>query len=246
MQEDWQNISDFDHQDYSEYEAGGRGRDIQEFFDFQGVFFFLLGILGGVLVVVLALVLVQQGKALLDWLQRTRQALSRPPSYNTVSKPPRYSACEVAGLTRITCETEPPSYSQVFTVEHSGADSSLVRVEICGGQHSVVSSSSSSQCSSGDRWVNLVFIAQDPGVQLQHGAAAGPGSGLQEPGQPHQQAGQAGRHEVLQSAAVPGGQRLERQRERQRPPAGQHRGALATHTRIFTVQSTERYTSLPN
>ena len=84
MQEDWQNISDFDHQvssghfqisqtshlpvmltqDYSEYEAGGRGRDIQEFFDFQGVFFFLLGILGGVLVVVLALVLVQQGKVI--------------------------------------------------------------------------------------------------------------------------------------------------------------------------------------
>ena len=45
-----------------------------------------------------------------------------------------------------------------------------------------------------------MFIALDPGVQLQHGAAAGPGSGLQEPGQPHQQAGQAGRHEVLQSA----------------------------------------------
>ena len=41
-----------------------------------------------------------------------------------------------------------------------------------------------------------------PGVQLQHGAAAGPGGGLQEPGQPHQQAGQAGRHEVLQSAGA--------------------------------------------
>ena len=48
-------------------EAGEDGssdfkRNYQEFFDFEGVFFFLLGILGGVLVVVLGLILVQQGK----------------------------------------------------------------------------------------------------------------------------------------------------------------------------------------
>ena len=42
---------------------------------------------------VLGLVLVQQGKLCLDWLVRTRRALSRPPSYNTVAKPPRYSLC---------------------------------------------------------------------------------------------------------------------------------------------------------
>ena len=57
------------------------------------MFFFLLGILGGVLAVVLGLVLVQQGKLCLDWLVRTRRSLSRPPSYNTVAKPPRYSLC---------------------------------------------------------------------------------------------------------------------------------------------------------
>ena len=44
-------------EDYNEFE-----RNYQEFFDFEGVFFFLLGILGGVLVVVLGLILVQQGK----------------------------------------------------------------------------------------------------------------------------------------------------------------------------------------
>ena len=44
-------------EDYKEFE-----RDFQQFFDFEGVFFFLLGILGGVLVVVLGLILVQQGK----------------------------------------------------------------------------------------------------------------------------------------------------------------------------------------
>lgn len=60
---------------------------------FQGVFFFLLGILGGVLAVVLGLVIVQQGKVCIDWVIRTRRTLSRPPSYNTVAKPPRYSIC---------------------------------------------------------------------------------------------------------------------------------------------------------
>ena len=61
--------------------------------DSQGVFFFLLGILGGVLAVVLGLVIVQQGRICLDWVIHTRRTLSRPPSYNTVSKPPRYSIC---------------------------------------------------------------------------------------------------------------------------------------------------------
>ena len=59
----------------------------------QGIFFFLLGILGGELAVVLGLVIVQQGRECIDWLQRRRRSLSRPPSYNTVSKPPRYSLC---------------------------------------------------------------------------------------------------------------------------------------------------------
>ena len=68
-------------------------KDFQDFFDFEGIFFFLLGILGGVLAVVLGLVIVQQGRECLDWLQRRRRSLSRPPSYNTVSKPPRYSLC---------------------------------------------------------------------------------------------------------------------------------------------------------
>ena len=44
-------------EDYEEFE-----RNFQQYFDFEGVFFFLLGILGGVLVVVLGLILVQQGK----------------------------------------------------------------------------------------------------------------------------------------------------------------------------------------
>lgn len=59
----------------------------------QGVFFFLLGILGGVLAVVLGLVIVQQGRICIDWVIHTRRTLSRPPSYNTVAKPPRYSIC---------------------------------------------------------------------------------------------------------------------------------------------------------
>ena len=63
-------------QEYSEYEGGGRGRDIQQFFDFQGVFFFLLGILGGVLVVVLALVLVQQGKVIQQCYKENRIILN--------------------------------------------------------------------------------------------------------------------------------------------------------------------------
>ena len=45
----------------------GYERNIQDFFDFEGVFFFLLGILGGVLAVVLGLVLVQQGRVNLSF-----------------------------------------------------------------------------------------------------------------------------------------------------------------------------------
>jgi len=124
----WQNyskIEGFDDEDwgYEDFE-----RNYQDFFDFEGVFFFLLGILGGVLAVVLGLVLVQQGKACIDWVVRTRRSLSRPPSYNTVSKPPRYSLCGMtpASPTSLYSNPEeagsgfpdPPSYSQVFTVEN--------------------------------------------------------------------------------------------------------------------------------
>ena len=35
----------------------------------------------------------EQGRECIDWVQRRRRSLSRPPSYNTVSKPPRYSLC---------------------------------------------------------------------------------------------------------------------------------------------------------
>ena len=70
---------------------------------FEGLFFFLIGILGGVLVVVLLMMLVQQGKELLDWMVLTRRALSRPPSYNTVMK----CSCNYPA------ESEPPTYSQV-------------------------------------------------------------------------------------------------------------------------------------
>lgn len=71
------------------------------------MFFFLLGILGGVLAVVLGLVLVQQGKLCLDWVVRTRRSLSRPPSYNTVAKPPRYSLCgEHSQITQIIVKSD--------------------------------------------------------------------------------------------------------------------------------------------
>ena len=66
-------------------------------FDFEGIFFFLLGILGGVVAVVVGLVAVQQGRECLDWLHQRRRSLSRPPSYNTVAKPPRYSLCGKKG-----------------------------------------------------------------------------------------------------------------------------------------------------
>ena len=70
----------------------------QQLVGVQGIFFFLLGILGGVVAVVVGLVLVQQGRECLDWLQQRRRSLSRPPSYNTVSKPPRYSLCGNQGI----------------------------------------------------------------------------------------------------------------------------------------------------
>lgn len=56
---------------------------------------------------------------------RTRRSLSRPPSYNTVSKPPRYSLCGLTPGSPTSLYSnqdedgfpDPPSYSQVFTVE---------------------------------------------------------------------------------------------------------------------------------
>jgi len=131
----WQNytrIEDFgnDDWDYQDYE-----RNFQDFFDFEGVFFFLLGILGGVLAVVLGLVIVQQCRICIDWIIHTRRTLSRPPSYNTVAKPPRYSIC---GLTPASPTSpshysnqdyggfpDPPSYSQIHVdrVEQSSSNS---------------------------------------------------------------------------------------------------------------------------
>ena len=86
----------------------------------QGAFLFLLTVLGLVLLIILILILIQEGKVHLNcigldrfaiqipniekpqnllilvvqvfirWVARTRHSLSRPPSYNTVTKPPRY------------------------------------------------------------------------------------------------------------------------------------------------------------
>ena len=70
----WENITmagEMEEEAIVEYDD--YGRNYQEFFDFEGVFFFLLGILGGVLVVVLGLILVQQGKVRHRTLHRPRK-----------------------------------------------------------------------------------------------------------------------------------------------------------------------------
>ena len=55
-------LSEIEEEERVQYED--LGWSYQDFFDFEGVFFFLLGILGGVLVVVLGLIVIQQGKVI--------------------------------------------------------------------------------------------------------------------------------------------------------------------------------------
>jgi len=121
----WHNYSNIEGYQENDWEYQDYEKNFQDFFDFEGIFFFLLGILGGVLAVVLGLVIVQQGRECIDWLQRRRRSLSRPPSYNTVSKPPRYSLCGLTPASPTSLYSapdsegspDPPAYSQVFTVE---------------------------------------------------------------------------------------------------------------------------------
>ena len=82
--------------------------------------------------------LINKHKACIDWVVRTRRSLSRPPSYNTVSKPPRYSLCGMtpASPTSLYSNPEeagsgfpdPPSYSQVGIINNLSIQSTFLNL----------------------------------------------------------------------------------------------------------------------
>lgn len=107
----------------------GPGEETSELYQtiIQGVLVCLFTTVGGVMLLVFCLIVVQECKLLYVWAVRRHNREVAPPSYLEVSKPPSYSSCQpytrVAGgvlsgsLASLT-ETEPPAYSDLYSSSH--------------------------------------------------------------------------------------------------------------------------------
>jgi len=87
----------------------------------QSVVLCLFTLVGGVMVMVICLIALQELKIMCIWLIRSRQAMTRPPSYTTVTKPPSYSTC-LRVYQEDLDETEPPAYSEIYSNDDLGDD----------------------------------------------------------------------------------------------------------------------------
>jgi len=109
----------------------------------QGVLVCLFTTVGGVMLIVFCLIIVQECKLVWLWAVRTRHEDLAPPSYLEVTKPPSYSSCRVPAPAPVPpaspAETEPPAYSELYTRQSAREtrqpgrpDNSLDRIVICG------------------------------------------------------------------------------------------------------------------
>ena len=129
--------------------TSGSGEEAGELYQaiIQGVLVCLFTTVGGVMLIVFCLIVVQECKLLYVWAVRRHNEEVAPPSYLEVTKPPSYSSCQpesrnrynrfhqvdgrrgLAGNVSVTSltETEPPAYSDLYSRDNSQLDRLVVR-----------------------------------------------------------------------------------------------------------------------
>ena len=107
--------------------SSGPGEERSELYQtiIQGVLVCLFTTVGGVMLLVFCLIVVQECKLLYVWAVRRHNREVAPPSYLEVSKPPSYSSCQpnsrlagglmMSGSLASLTETEPPAYSDLYS-----------------------------------------------------------------------------------------------------------------------------------